>query len=73
LKIMVIYLTGLLMMKRNIISNKFLLLNNNLINKRKDFKLSMLECLKRSCKLKLERKLESKKNLKRFKRKLKVL
>lgn len=72
LKITINYQNGLLMMKKNIILRRTQSQNNNFHNRSKDLWQSMQEYLKRSCKLKSERKFECKKNLKKFKRKLRL-
>lgn len=71
-RITINYQNGSLKIRKNIISRKSQLQKKSLPNKRKDWWLSTPEFLKRSWRLKSERKLECKRNLKRFKRKQKL-
>lgn len=62
------YPNGLRKTKRNITLKNNLLPKNSSINKKKDSWLLMQEYLRKLCKLKSERKLECKRNLKKYRK-----
>ena len=72
-KTMINYPNGLHKIKRNITSKNNLLLKNNSIKKNKDLWLLMQEYPRKLWKLKSERKLECKRNLKKYRKNHKLL